>query len=330
MLKGRNIGPLFIIFAAFLWSLDSLLRRSLYTLPALSIVFYEHAFGTLILFPVLIKNIAELTKLKIQEIFSFVWIAVLGGIFGTFFYTAALAQIKFIPFSVVVLLQQVEPVFAIALAAIILKEKITQRYLFFAFMALVGAYMISFKDLVINFSTGRGTIIAAALALGAAFSWGSSTVFGRHVLYKVNFHTAAALRFLLTSLFCIPALLLFKQFVSIADLSRQQLLTLIAITFSTGMVALLIYYYGLKKVEAKISTICEMFFPLSAIFIDIVAFKTELTVSQLVGAVILLLAIYNVSTPVKEETFNNKPAESKTYLEPKKSKDFTIYEREVT
>jgi drug/metabolite transporter (DMT)-like permease len=51
---------------------------------------------------------------------------------GTFFYTKALSYIQYIDLSVVVLLQKLQPLFAISLAAIILKEKITQKFLLLA------------------------------------------------------------------------------------------------------------------------------------------------------------------------------------------------------
>ena len=42
-----------VIFAALLWSVDALLRQSLYALPALLIVTIEHGVGTLIFIPFL-------------------------------------------------------------------------------------------------------------------------------------------------------------------------------------------------------------------------------------------------------------------------------------
>ena len=40
-----------VIFAALLWSIDALLRQSLYTLPALLIITIEHGIGTLLFIP---------------------------------------------------------------------------------------------------------------------------------------------------------------------------------------------------------------------------------------------------------------------------------------
>ena len=60
------------------------------------------------------------------------------------------------------------------------------------------------------------------------------------------------------------------------------------------MVALWIYYHGLRMTQAKISTILELAFPLTAVIIDIFVFKTFLTFGQYLAAVVLLYAIYRV------------------------------------
>ena len=54
MRKVFNYGPLLIIISASLWALDGIIRRSLFTLPSITIVFYEHLFGAVILLPYLI------------------------------------------------------------------------------------------------------------------------------------------------------------------------------------------------------------------------------------------------------------------------------------
>ena len=72
-------------------------------------------------------------------------------------------------------------------------------------------------------------------------------------------------------------------------------MTLFVIAFSTGMVALLIYYYGLKRTPARLSSILELTWPLSAVVIDYVYFHKGLTVTQWIGAAILLASIWRVS-----------------------------------
>lgn len=299
-MKKFNSGPLFVIFAAFLWSLDGFLRRSLYTLPATVIVFWEHTIGALILLPFLFHHKPEFKKLKKIDWLVFFLISFFSGALATIFYTKALGKVNYIQYSVVVLLQQMQPIFAISLAALLLKEKITSNFIKYAFLAIAGAYLVSFKELTINFQTGSGTIIAALLALGAGFFWGGGTVLGRYVLNKVKNITATGIRFWLTvpiSLFIVFAT---KNQQQLLSLSKVQWLTLLAISLSTGMVAMLFYYYGLRKIEAKVSTICELFWPVSAMIIGFFFLKEILTLSQLIGSFLILFSIYKISFQQKK------------------------------
>ena len=289
------IGPLAIIFAAFLWSLDALLRQSLYSLPSIFIVFSEHALGLLITLPWLIKFWPKIKTLNRRTWISIFWIAVFGGLLGTLAYTRALSYINYIHFSVVVLLQKLQPIFAIILARIILKERFKGRFYLWAGVALVGSYFVAFPDILPQWQDGGKNVWAGLLAVGAAFAWGSSTVMGKYSLRELDSRIVTPLRLGLTTLLSGIIILLFMDFGSFPRLSSEQLFFLIAIVFSTGTVALSIYYYGLKKVEASRSTLLEMFWPISAVTIDWVFFDHALTWSQILGAILMLTAIYRVT-----------------------------------
>ena len=123
----KYIPPLAVITAAFLWSLDGLLRQQLYSVSSFLIITLEHALGAVLFLPFLIKGWQEIKTLNQRGWGSVLWISICGGILGTFFYTKALSYVNYIDLSVVVLLQKFQPIFAIILAAVILKEKLTQR-----------------------------------------------------------------------------------------------------------------------------------------------------------------------------------------------------------
>jgi drug/metabolite transporter (DMT)-like permease len=67
------------------------------------------------------------------------------------------------------------------------------------------------------------------------------------------------------------------------------------IAFTTGSGAIFLYYFGLNKIKASVSTICELSFPLSAIVFDYVFNGNVLTIVQWVGAAILIFAIINLN-----------------------------------
>jgi len=295
MKKISKYGPLFIVIAALLWSLDGVLRRELYALPPAIVVFYEHALGALVLIPFIGVWWKDLKKMSRNEWIAMIIVSVFSGALGTIFYTAALGKVNYIQYSVVVLLQQLQPIWAILAAAVILKEKISKNFVVWAALALVAAYIITFKDLRINLSSGNGTLIAGILALSAGFMWGTSTAFSKYVLNKVSFLTATALRFFLAPLFALGMVASNNQLGAMTSLSNGQWMSLGIIVLTSGLLALAIYYYGLKKTPARVTTICELTWPASAIFIDYVYFHNPLSPTQILGVILLGIAMYKVA-----------------------------------
>ena len=288
-------GPIFILIAATLWAFDGLIRQHLYSLPPITIIFFEHLIGLLILSPFVFKYVLK-TKLTKREWWLSILVAVLSGLLGTLWFTTALGKVHFISISVVFLLQKLQPIFAITSARIFLKEKFDNRYIKWALLAAVSADFIGFPNGVVNLQTGQGTVVATLYALGAAFAWGSSTTFSKMILGKVDFKVSTFYRFLITLLVALPFVLLYGRSagaLAIPNISQFWLLGLIAI--STGMVALLIYYRGLAKTPVHISTILELTFPFIAIFLDRVVNHTTLSISQWIASFVLVFSIYQIA-----------------------------------
>ena len=295
MLKNFSyIGPVFIIIAALLWAFDGLIRQHLYTLPPITIIFLEHLIGLIILFPFVYKQVfaAKFTK---KEFWLLVLIATLSGLLGTLWFTSALVKVNFITLSVVFLLQKLQPIFAITTASIFLKERFERGYIPWALLALISAYFVTFKNGMVNLSTGEGTVVAALYALGAAVAWGSSTTFSKILLGKINPQVSTFYRFLFTLVIALPVLLFFGYGSSLASPTGAQFGWLALIAVSTGMVALLIYYKGLSKTPVHISTILELTFPFIAILLDMKINNTSLSLTQWLAAIVLVFSIYQIS-----------------------------------
>lgn len=292
-LKKIPIGPMFIIIAALLWAMDGVIRRNLYSLPPLTIIFFEHIVGLIILLPFVYKNLIK-EKIGRRELFLLLVIALLSGLLGTLWFTTALLKINFISFSVVFLLQKLQPIFAISSARVFLKEKISKQYIPWAVLALVSAYFITFKNGVINLDTGEGTIIAAIYALGASFAWGTSTTFSKMLLNKVSTKVATFYRFFFTIIMAFMLILFTKQASVLSLPTIPQLGLFVIIALSTGMVALYLYYKGLARTPVHISTILELTFPFIAILIDMFLYDSYLSMSQWVATIMLVFSIYRI------------------------------------
>lgn len=306
-MKYAKYGSFAVVLAALLWSLDGLLRRHLYSLPAPVIVFWEHLFGLIILAPIVLASFKAFRKLTRKQWLAIIGVSFLSGAVGTILYTAALGRVQYIPFSVVVLLQQLQPVFAIGAAGLLLKEPLTRKFFGLAAIALIGAYFVSFPDLTVNFSTGSGTIVAALFAVGAAAAWGTSTAFSKYSLKDTSSLHITALRFSFTPIFALLFVVLSGSTSALGDLTGEQFKYIVAITFSTGLLALMIYYFGLKRVPASRSTILELAWPLSAVFVGYLWLDQSLTWTQGIGALILLTTTYLMSKDARDLALAEKP-----------------------
>ena len=295
----KILPPLAVVFAALLWSADGFLRQELYSISSFLVVTLEHAFGALLFLPFLIKTWPEIKKLGQRGWISVLWISICGGILGTYFYTKALSYIDYIDLSVVVLLQKLQPIFAISLAAIILKEKLTQRFIGLALLAMVGAYLVTFGTTSIADWDDK-TLIAALLATLAAFSWGSSTVLGKHALNRLPFTAVTALRLSLTAVFALIIFTVTSDGFGTLELTTHQWRNLVIIVMSTGAVALFIYYFGLKHMQASHATVYELTWPLSAVFLDWIIRGHMLGFAQIIGAILLLGSMILLT---QEETY---------------------------
>ena len=304
---SRNVvstGSLFVFVAAVLWAMDGFLRRSLYSLPPLTIVFYEHLIGLIFLLPMLFRGLKN-HRLNSKDWGLMSVISLLSGLLGTVMFTAALVQVNFISLSVVYLLQKLQPLFAISSARILLQEQINKYYAFWALLAILSAYFVTFKNGYVNFDTGAGTINAVLLALGAAAAWGTSTTFSKMMLNKYPDSLITALRFGLTTVFGFVAVLLLGNIGSLSQPDASQFFRFVVIALSTGMVALYLYYKGLKQIPAKVSTIIELTFPFLVIVVDSFVYGTRLDWSQYLAAVILMLSMYQVSKTETMKKLNN-------------------------
>src|SRR5207245_175686 len=95
--------------------------------------------------------------------------------------------------------QQIQPLIAITLAWVVLKEKRKAYFWPLAALALISVYMVVFaRDPGQPWSAlQQGRLTAGLLAAGAAALWASGTVLGRYALGGLSVITTTALRFIL-------------------------------------------------------------------------------------------------------------------------------------
>jgi len=295
---GKNgiIGALCIIFAAALWGLDGIvLRPSLYHLDVPVVVFLEHSIAFLLMSVFLMYEVRYIRRFTTKAWISMFWVALFGGAIGTMAITKALFLVNFQHLSAIIILQKLQPIFAIFLAYIILKERPPRQFYTWTIIALIGSYLVTFGIALPDFS-GSSIAFAAMLSLLAAFAWGSSTVLGRNALKSgASFQLATYVRFGLTSMIMLAFLLATSRRDAFITLTQPNLVTLVIIALTTGGTAIFIYYYGLKKIPASRATIYELAFPVTAVLLDYFVNNSIMGPAQWVGAALIFGAMIRIT-----------------------------------
>jgi len=292
----NKFAPLFVIVAASLWGVDSIvLRPHLYTLPVPLVVFLESLIVAILLIPILFKRFSDLKNLKGLDLLAFGGVALFGGAIGTMAITKALFYVNYVNLSVVVLIQKLQPVFALILAAILLKERLPKVFFIWAGIAVVGAFFMTFGTKIPNIDTGDKTFVASLFALLAAFSFGFSTVLSKRALKNVTYELGTYLRFVITTILMIIIIGVTGDISAIGEVTDNQWIIFFIIAFTSGGLAIFLYYYGLKRISASVATIAELSFPLTAILLEYLIHDNILDWLQWIGAIMLIYSIIQVS-----------------------------------
>jgi len=294
--KGQSVsarGVYLVALGAAFWGLDSVLITPLVkALTSSQIVFIEHVMLALYAIPVLWVTRKHLRKLSIRQWGAILFIAWGGSAIASILFTRAFLYGN--P-NAILLLQKLQPVFAVLLARWLLRERLTRLYPMYLILALLGTYLLTFG---VSLPHGISDIrlVGALLALGAAGLWGGSTVMGRYLLSDLPFETVTALRFIVA----LPLLLAFVWGSNWSTMvhhamSPAVLLNLVFQALLPSLVSLLLYYYGLRQTKASYATIAELAFPACGLLLNWLVLHQAVTVWQFIGFAVIWICVAQIA-----------------------------------
>ncbi len=286
------LPPVMIALAAMMWGTDGVFRTSLIAGMSNSwaIVTWEHVLLVAATSWLLWRDRRSLVRLDAGDWVAVGVISVGARALATVLFTTA---VRFASPTTVLLLQKTQPLWAISLAALMLREPLPGRFWPLVPTALLGAYFITFGDpsfgqgqaLLNPFAAfGQGdTLLGIAMTLVAAAFWGAGTVLGRRVLAKLSFPTVTALRFG----GALPALAVTAVLTGFQTPGPAQIPPLLGTAFFSGLLGLLLYYRGLRETPAAVSTLCELCFPITAVVLNVIVLGTPVGAFQIGGVALL-------------------------------------------
>jgi drug/metabolite transporter, DME family len=282
MTTTTRTGILLVALGSALWGTDALFRRGLaQDLPAVEVVFWEHLLLALATAPLVLRGLRVMRGRPARDWLA---IAIVGGgssVTATVLLTEAF---KHGDPTTPLLLQKLQPVIVGALAFLLLGERLRPRYFVFLAVALLSSYLIAFAD------PGEVTVdrlLPAALGAGAAALWALGTVLGKHLSAAVPAPELTGLRFAFGLPVAAVLVIPFGADGEFVAAGSGDVLPIVGLALVPGLLALLLYYQGLRRAPAAAATIAELSFPLTALIVNAVAFGDRLSGTQLLGAALL-------------------------------------------
>jgi len=269
--------------AAALWGTDGLLRKPLAdTLPAASVVFWEHLIIVALLVPLLLPAARAFAAAGRRERIALLVIGIGPSAIAAVMFTAAIRLAG--PVTPLVL-QKLQPVFVVLAAVALLGERLRAGYFLFAVPALAGAWLLAFPDPT---DVRVAALQAALLALGAAVLWAAGTVLGRMVATTMAPREVTTLRFAIGLPAAGVVLLVTGAPVAVG---WDNAVGLVLLAVIPGLLALSLYYVGLRATPASRATLAELAFPVTAALIGVGLLGARLTWTQWLGFAIVVTSV---------------------------------------
>lgn len=293
---ASKTGFWLVVLGAALWGVDPLFRLILLnSMTSTQIVLLEHVIIGLCVGPTLWKNRVELMGVKWRQIGALLFISWGGSAIATILFTNGLAHGNA---NAVLLLQKLQPLFAIIMARFLLKERLPRHFSLLFIVALAGTYLLTFGFNIPLGHWSEFVQVGSLLSLGAAALWGGSTVMGRMMVGQMKYETVTALRFILA----LPLLMAITwnegavwHLPNEAGALSLLSINLIGQALLPGLLSLLVYYKGLTTTKASVATLAELSFPMVGVLLNWIAFRQIITMPQIIGFILIWAALFVIS-----------------------------------
>jgi DME family drug/metabolite transporter len=277
-------GVVLVAVAAAMWGTDPIIRKTMSgTTTATTIVFGEHVVLVALTLPLLFPALRAVFLAGWRYVAAAVVVGAGASALATILFTDALIGHQ--DYITPVVIQKVQPLVAIVAAAVLLGERPRPRFAWFFLPALVGFWLVNQPHPLEPSAQGAVVIVEAT---AAAVLWALGTVLGRYMSRELAFQHVLSLRFFFGFLASALALLVMN---APAYSNRHDTSLILYLALVTGLLALTLYYYGLQRTPAVLSSLAELTYPAVAVIAGIYAYDQHLRWTQWLGVVLILGAV---------------------------------------
>ncbi|MEP0072770.1 MAG: DMT family transporter [Marinomonas sp.] len=259
--------------------------------PLYNVVFFRCVIGAIVL-----GGYAYFSGLIRREFFLFgtLSLIILGGITLVLNWVLLFASFDYIPFSIATVAYHMQPLFLVLMGALVSREKLARSLLFWLALAFIGLFLIvelDVEELSALFSSSRhsagdpSALVGLLLALGAALLYTVTTLLTKKVS-QVPSTFVALVQVVIGVLMLLP----FMDASNLPTQTNQWIDILVLGVVLTGFMYI-IMYDSFQKLPTSLIAILSFVYPVTALFVDYVAFSTHISLWQGLGVLLVLLAV---------------------------------------
>ncbi|MEB6338345.1 DMT family transporter [Serratia rhizosphaerae] len=249
--------------------------------PVINVVFWRCAIGALILLLVC-GLLGQLRAPGLRR--STLLIAAIGGITLVLNWLLLFSAYRYASISIATAVYNIQPFMLVVLGALFLGERLTARKLLWLALAFAGmALVVLAQPQPRQAGAGGQYLWGILLALGAAFFYALTALAAKRL-------TGTPPQLIVLIQVSVGALMLLPLVDFHADASAGQWSMLLALgVVHTGLMFVLLYG-AIQKLPTHLTGSLSFIYPVAAMLVDRWAFAHQLSLAQLAGAALILLA----------------------------------------
>ena len=287
----RFIGPLLVMLAGVFWGSMGIFVRTMsgWGFSSIQITAVRLTLASVFfLILLLLRSPADL-QIRLRDIPLFLALGVISILFFTICYFTAITMLSL---STAAILLYTSPIWVMLMSVAFFHEKFTSRKLLALAMAFGGCVLVS------GLSGGGISTAGLLFGLGSGIGYALYSIFGTVALRRYSPLTVTTYAFLIAAAgiqFISPPAELASLFAAAASPAKAVLFAVVMALFS-AVTPYLLYTLGLARVEASKAAILATVEPLVATLVGVLVFSEPLTVSSLIGILLILAAIVLLNT----------------------------------
>ncbi|KCZ71562.1 putative permease, DMT superfamily [Candidatus Methanoperedens nitroreducens] len=264
-----------IITATVLFSLAGIFGKMISGISVQGIIFYRVTFAAVIFFiALLISGNLGKVKLKDKKIYL-VLFGILQMITMLMFFISVLKS----SVSVAVLLLYTAPVYVTVLSPVLLKESPAEKGLLALVLSIAGIIFIVGPEDLYFYKLSFGVL--AGIISGITYA--SEIMISKYISQTYSGYTQAFWSFIIAILILMPAGLV------PAEVIFENTAYLILLAIFPTILAVSLYFNGLKKVRASSASIMGLIEPVSAVILAVIILNEQISMLIITGGALILI-----------------------------------------